>query len=153
MKIWELSAETKLFAPLAVVWDYFSSPANLNDITPDDMKFEVLTDLKGKKMYPGMVIEYVVRPILNIPMQWVTEITYCEEGKYFVDEQRFGPYAFWHHEHRFEQKEDHVLMTDTIHYAIGWGLLGSIAHAAFVRSKLEHIFRYRQVVMQKKFGQ
>jgi ligand-binding SRPBCC domain-containing protein len=98
------------------------------------------------------VIEYVVRPVLNIPMQWVTEIAYCEEGKYFVDEQRFGPYAFWHHTHRFEQKEGYVLMTDTVHYAIGWGLLGRIAHAVFVQHKLEHIFKYREEVMKKRFG-
>jgi len=152
MKIWTLKKETKLYASLEEVWDYFSSPANLNEITPDDMTFEELTDLNGKKNYPGMVIEYIVRPIMNIPLQWVTEITHSETGKYFIDEQRFGPYAFWHHEHSLEQRDGYILMTDTVHYAIGWGILGRIAHALIVRRKLEHIFRFREAVMERRFG-
>lgn len=147
-----METTTRLYAPLSEIWAYFSSPANLNEITPADMSFEVLTDLEGKKMYPGMIICYIIRPLFGIPLQWVTEITQCEEGCYFVDEQRFGPYAFWHHQHRFEERDGYVLMTDTVHYAIGWGVLGHLAHALFVKRKLEHIFRYREQVVGQKFG-
>ena len=152
LKIWKLEPQTKLYGTMEEMWDYFSSPMNLNDITPPDMQFEVLTDLSGKKMYAGLMIEYIVRPFLHIPMQWVTEITHCVEHSHFVDEQRFGPYALWHHQHHFSQQDDHILMTDTVHYAIGWGPLGRLAHVLLVRGKLQHIFDFREQVMERRFG-
>jgi ligand-binding SRPBCC domain-containing protein len=146
--------ETKCFIPqpLEKVWDFFSSPINLNAITPDDLHFEILTDLTNKKMYPGMIIRYKIKPMLNIPMSWTTEITHCEEGRMFVDEQRFGPYAFWHHQHFFEAAEGGVWMTDTVHYAVGWGPLGWLASKLFVDAKLQHIFDYRERKVEELFG-
>ena len=102
-------------------------------------------------MYAGMIIQYKVRPLLNIPMGWTTEITHCEEGKYFVDEQRFGPYALWHHQHHFEDKGTHVLMTDIVNYAMPLGILGRIAHAVWVKNKLKGIFDYRTHVIDRIF--
>ena len=94
-------------------------------------------------MYAGQLIEYRVSPVLGIPMYWMTEITHVVEGKYFIDEQRFGPYALWHHQHHFREVEGGVEMTDIVHYKIHLGLLGWIADRLFVRQKLEQIFDYR----------
>ncbi|MFN9799097.1 MAG: SRPBCC family protein, partial [Bacteroidota bacterium] len=103
-------------------------------------------------MYPGMVIHYRERPLLQIPLRWTTEITHCVDKKYFVDEQRFGPYAFWHHQHHFEEVSGGVQMTDTINYAIGMGPLGSMANALYVGKRLEEIFTYREKVVGDIFG-
>ncbi len=99
-----------------------------------------------------MIINYKVRPVLNIPLRWTTEITHCEEHSYFVDEQRFGPYAFWHHLHKFEKLNDCIEMTDLVHYALPLGPLGKIANALYVEKKLQHIFDYRNEVIAKYFG-
>jgi ligand-binding SRPBCC domain-containing protein len=152
MKVYRLSTETFIPASHDTVWNYFATPINLNEMTPPDMSFEILTDVQGVKMYAGMIIQYKVRPLLNIPMGWTTEITHCEEGKYFVDEQRFGPYALWHHQHHFEAVDGGVKMTDTIHYAIGMGVLGRIAYAVYVKNRLEGIFSYREKRVKEIFG-
>lgn len=134
------------------VWSYFATPYNLNEMTPPDMIFEILSDVKGKKMYSGMLINYRIRPLLNIPMRWTTEITHCEERSYFVDEQRFGPYALWHHEHRFVQKDGYIEMTDTVHYALKMGILGRIVNRLYIQKKLKGIFDYRRIKVDEIFG-
>ena len=91
--------------PLDEIWHFFSRPENLNAITPQDMSFEILSDIADKEMYEGMLIRYKISPFLGLKMNWVTEITKIKEGAYFIDEQRFGPYAFWHHQHHFEERE------------------------------------------------
>jgi ligand-binding SRPBCC domain-containing protein len=152
MKVYALERKIVIKSTMAEVWDFFSSPYNLNEITPPDMSFEILTDIKGKKMFPGMIINYKVRPLLNIPLRWTTEITHCADNSYFVDEQRFGPYTFWHHLHKFEQKENGVEMTDLVHYALPMGPLGTIANALYVQKRLEGIFDYRNEIIEKKFN-
>lgn len=144
--------EFKQFVPrdLDTVWDFFSSPANLNAITPDDMNFEILGNVP-KKMYPGLFISYKVRPLLNIPLDWTTEITHVEDKKYFVDEQRIGPYNIWHHEHHFEEVEGGVMMTDILHYDIGKSFLGSIAGALFVHKRVAQIFSFREEKLKELF--
>jgi len=152
MKVYRLSTETFIPASLDTVWNYFATPINLNEMTPPDMSFEILTNVEGVKMYPGMIIQYKVRPLLNIPMGWTTEITHCEEGKYFVDEQRFGPYALWHHQHHFKEVEGGVKMTDLIHYKAPMGFLGDIAVALFIKKQLEGIFEFRKKKVIELFG-
>ena len=83
---------------LQSAWDFFSSPLNLKKITPPEMGFEVKTALPDK-MYEGLMIEYTVKPLLGIPLNWITEIKTVKELDFFVDEQRKGPYRIWHHEH------------------------------------------------------
>ena len=113
---------TSLVLPISLdeAWAFFSVPDNLDDITPPDMGFEILTD-NEKRTYAGQIIRYRVRPLFNIPMTWVTEITHCEDRAYFVDEQRFGPYAMWHHQHHFKEVEGGVQMDDILHYKLKWG--------------------------------
>ena len=138
---------------LEEAWNYFSSPKNLKEITPDYMDFQVHTPIEELEgMYPGQMISYTVRPVLGLPLQWTTEITHVEDNKFFVDEQRVGPYTMWHHQHHFEEIEDGVLMTDIVHYMLPFGPLGWIARKLFVERQLEGIFSYRFEVCNKKFG-
>jgi len=133
------------------IWDFFSRPENLNDMTPNDMSFEILTDVSGVRMYPGMLIRYRISPFAGIKMSWVTEITHIEEGRYFIDEQRFGPYAFWHHQHHFEPRDGGVLMTDILHYKVPYGPIGNLANLILVEPKVDQIFRFRVAAVEKHF--
>lgn len=151
MKIYEKKWEQWVPATLDEAWGFFSRPENLNRITPEDMDFEILSDISGMQMYPGMIVRYKVRPVFNIPMNWVTEITHVQDRKYFIDEQRFGPYALWHHQHHFQEKDGGVLMTDILHYAIPFGPLGRIANAVLVDNRVEDIFRFREKVISDIF--
>lgn len=108
------------------------------------MGFHILTDEEDiKTAYSGQIIEYTVSPVLGIKMYWLTEITHLVEKKYFVDEQRFGPYSFWHHQHFIKEVEGGVEMIDIIHYKLPLGILGRIANALFVKKQLAEIFNYR----------
>lgn len=141
--------QRKQFLPVTLerAWEFFSTPANLQAITPPDMRFVVKEGEYSKGMYPGLIIEYTIRPILGIPLYWMTEITHVDHLRYFVDEQRFGPYAFWHHQHHFKTVEGGVEMTDIVHYRLPFGILGTMAHALFVGKRLEGIFTYRTKVI------
>jgi len=137
--------ETKQFinSDLDSVWDFMSSPKNLAVLTPEHMGFEVLSKFEETKMYPGQIIEYYVSPLFNIKLRWVTEITHVKDKEYFVDEQRFGPYAFWHHQHFLKEVSGGVLMSDIVNYKLPLGPLGKIANALFVKHQLQQIFDYR----------
>lgn len=138
---------------LDTAWDFFSSPANLKTITPPYMGFEITSGFNpGEKMYAGMMISYIVKPLLGIPMEWVTEITHVRDRAFFVDEQRLGPYALWHHQHHFKAIEGGVEMRDIIHYRAPMGPLGKIAVALFIRKKVESIFDYRYQKLEGLFG-
>lgn len=111
------------------------------------MRFTVKNGPHAGKMYPGLIIEYSIRPLLGIPVYWMTEITQVAPLRYFIDEQRFGPYSFWHHQHHFEAKDDGTEMTDIVHYRLPLGPLGTLAHRLFVRKRLEAIFDYRRKII------
>lgn len=151
MTLHEHRFEQILPISLEEAWSFFSAPKNLNEITPDDMRFEILTkDIP--QMYEGMLIQYNVTPLLGIRMPWVTEITHVVPGKLFVDEQRFGPYAFWHHQHHFEEVENGVLMKDILHYRVPLGSVGKLVNALFIEKKVKSIFEYRFELLTNKFG-
>ena len=143
MKIHRLQEEQFLPISLEKAWEFFSTPVNLDLITPDDMSFEIRSGA-GEKTYAGQIIMYRIKPLLNIPMNWVTEITHCEVGRMFIDEQRFGPYKFWHHQHHFRQVDGGVLMTDILHYALPFGWLGEIMGSLFIHKRVAGIFIYRR---------
>ena len=142
-KVYSLKTIQAIPAPLEKVWQFFSNPANLKDITPGNLGFKVISSHHGEKIYAGQIIEYKVSPVLGIPLYWMTEITYMEEGKYFVDEQRFGPYSLWHHQHHFKAIDGGVEMTDIVHYKVPFGILGDIAQRLFVKQQLKSIFDFR----------
>jgi len=132
-------------------WDFFSSPKNLNEITPPDMTFVITSEILNK-MYEGMFITYKVSPFFGIKLNWVTEITHIKDKEFFVDEQRVGPYRIWHHEHHFKVVPGGVEMTDILYYDIGKGLLGFTAGFAFVDDKVKQIFDYRYRKLEEIFG-
>ncbi len=132
-------------------WDFFSTPVNLKDITPEYMGFHILSEVP-EKMYPGLIISYIVKPILNIPLRWHTEITHIKEKEYFVDFQISGPYKIWHHQHHFRSIEGGVEMVDLLSYELPLGFIGKIARGLFVGKKVEQIFDYRYKVLEEKFG-
>lgn len=139
--------------PLAEAWDFFSSPANLSKITPAKMNFIIKSNFSpDTKMYPGMMISYKVSPVFGIKMNWTTEITHVKDHVYFVDEQRTGPYAIWHHEHHFKEIKGGVEMTDILTYAIPFGIIGQIANAVLVEKEVQKIFEYRTGQVDKLFG-
>lgn len=150
MKLYRFERAQTLPILLEEAWIFFSNPGNLREITPDSMGFEVTSDLPDR-MYAGMVVAYKVRPFPLIPVRWVTEITHVDEPRLFVDEQRFGPYRFWHHQHHFRAVDGGVEMRDVIHYGLwGWPLTGLMN--LMVRRQLGDIFRHRSEVLARRFG-
>jgi ligand-binding SRPBCC domain-containing protein len=132
-------------------WDFFSDPRNLAVITPPEMGFVVKTELPPR-MHPGLIIQYLVRPLFGIPVNWVTEITHVVEHQLFVDEQRFGPYRFWHHQHHFREIEGGVEMRDIVHYDVGFGPIGDLANLLIVKPRVQAIFDFRRRVLEQRFG-
>ena len=130
-------------------WEFFSVPENLDRITPEDMSFEILTGA-NEPTFTGQIITYRIRPFLGIPMNWVTEITQAVPGSYFIDEQRFGPYRFWHHCHRFTESDGGVLMEDVLHYGLPGGFVGELFGAP-IHKKVHGIFSHREEILNEIF--
>jgi ligand-binding SRPBCC domain-containing protein len=151
MKIYNLSRTQFLPISLREAWDFFSAPANLSKITPEHMKFKILYTSGGSKAYAGQIIRYKINVLPGIMVHWVTEITHVGELSYFVDEQRFGPYALWHHQHHFKEVPGGVEMRDELNYAIPWGILGRLANWVFVGAEVNRIFDHRYKVLEQYF--
>ena len=140
--VYRLSSKQKLPITIDEAWDFLSSPKNLKTITPDYMSFDILSGA-DKPMFAGQIIQYIVTPVLGIKTNWVTEITHVIDKQYFVDEQRFGPYALWHHKHFIKEIDGGVEMEDIIDYKVPFGFLGRLVHPILVKPKLTEIFNYR----------
>ncbi|WP_231634293.1 SRPBCC family protein [Salinicoccus sp. YB14-2] len=152
MKMYTLTRYQKLPVTPEEAWAFFSNPKQLEEITPDDMPFEMIGD-GPPGMYAGMIIEYNIEPFPKFPVKWITEITHVEEGKYFVDEQRFGPFKFWHHQHHFREIEGGVEIIDTVNYILPFSLIGRITHNLVVKGRLAEIFDFRQKTLKAAFGE
>ncbi|NWF89147.1 MAG: SRPBCC family protein [Ignavibacteriaceae bacterium] len=150
MKIYQF--KTSQFLPITIekAWEFFSNPNNLPKITPPWLNFKV-TSQPQNKMYAGMIITYLVRPMLNIPTTWVTEITHVNAPHYFVDEQRFGPYKFWHHQHIFREANNGIEMEDIVSYAVPFGLAGWLLNKILIEKKIIEIFSFRSKALEKIF--
>lgn len=151
MKIYHLKRTQFLPISLTDAWDFFSTPGNLAKITPEHMGFKILYISGGDKAYAGQIIRYHVSVIPGIKVHWVTEITQVNEPNYFIDEQRFGPYSLWHHQHHFKAVPGGVEMTDEVNYAIPLGPLGRLAHFIFVGREVNRIFEHRFNVLKEFF--
>lgn len=151
-KVYAFKTVQQIPISLDKAWEFFSNPANLATITPANMDFKTISKYHGDTMYAGQVIEYTVKPLLGIPLYWMTEITHVEDKKYFVDEQRFGPYSLWHHQHHFKVIDGGVEMTDIVHYKLPLWFLGDIAQVLFVKKQLKEIFDYRFKKVEEMFG-
>ena len=138
----QLTRQQWLPISLPEAWQFFATPKNLNLITPPEMSFVIKNKLPDE-MYEGLLIHYTIRPFLHIPFNWLTEITHIRPQQYFIDEQRFGPYKLWHHEHHFKEENNGVLMTDILYYDIGKSIAGRIAGSVYVHKQIRKIFVYR----------
>ena len=152
MKIFKLHTKQKLPITIQTGWDFLSDPRNLKEITPNTMNFNI-TECDYKKIYAGQIIQYTVTPLMNIPLKWVTEITHVVDKKYFVDEQRFGPYSLWHHKHFIKEVEGGIEMEDIIHYKIPLGFIGYFMNYLIIKNKLGNIFDYRKKKLNEIFGE
>jgi len=152
MAFYQKKTEQFIDASIEEVWNFMSSPKNLKEITPKHMGFDITSDNKDQKMYEGMIVSYIVKPILGIPTKWLTEITHVVDKKYFVDEQRVGPYKLWHHQHILEERDNGVYMIDIITYQPPFGFLGAIANSLFIKKQLDAIFEYRFEAVNHKFN-
>lgn len=150
MRLYSLRRVQLLPVQMVTAWEFFSSPANLPLITPPNLAFEVTSPLP-ERMYPGMVITYRVSPFPGVKVPWVTEITHMTEPNYFVDEQRLGPYRFWHHQHHFRELSEGVEVTDLVHYALPLDPLSRPMHF-LVERRLDEIFNYRRRALTEQFG-
>ena len=148
--MYRLQAVQELPISIEKAWDFYSNPKNLAVITPDNLGFQIRTDLPDR-MYPGMMIVYTVKPLLGIPMTWVTEITQMRQNELFIDEQRIGPYQMWHHQHIFEEIDGGVRMTDIVDYQLPLAPFGNIGHFV-VKGELKKIFGYRVRKTEELFG-
>lgn len=150
MKLHRLAARQVVPISLHAAWDFFSDPRNLGRITPPEMRFTVTSPLEGE-MYAGMIVTYTVRPLLGVPIGWITEITHLQKPVFFVDEQRFGPYRFWHHQHRLREAEGGTEVSDVIHYALPVGATG-LVNRWLVKPQLARIFEFRRNAMERLLG-
>ena len=151
MQVFTIYKTQKLPIPLPEIWEFFSDPHNLKDITPVDLGLQIKTAPK-EKMYNGMIITYRVTLIANFSMTWVTEIKNIHQPHSFIDEQRFGPYRFWHHRHTFRDVPGGVEIGDLIHYALPFGIFSPMINDAIIAPKLEKIFTHRAQTLAYKFG-
>lgn len=152
MSLYNLHTQQKLPITIDEAWEFFSNPKNLNTITPDTIKFKTLSG-DDRKMFQGQIIHYKISPFPFVSMEWITEITHVKVNSFFVDEQRFGPYVFWHHKHFFSETEGGIYMEDIVHYKVPFGIIGQIFHPFIVRPKLEEIFKFRKDKLTELFGE
>jgi ligand-binding SRPBCC domain-containing protein len=149
--VYQLSSKQNLPISIDTAWEFLSNSKNLKTITPDYMSFDILSGGE-RPMFAGQIIQYIVTPIFGIKTNWVTEITHVIDKKYFVDEQRFGPYALWHHKHFIKEIEGGIEMEDSIDYKLPFGILGRLVHPILVKPKLTEIFNYRTKKLIELFG-
>ena len=150
MRLYQLHTKQKLPISIDQAWEFLSDPNNLEKITPD-MGFEILSGT-DRPMFAGQIIQYIVSPFPGVKTKWVTEITHVKDKEFFVDEQRFGPYALWHHKHFIKEIEGGVEMEDIVDYKLPFGILGRLLHTLVVKNKLKNIFEYREKRLIELFG-
>lgn len=150
MKLYQFKVKQLLSISLDEAWSFFSDPENLSKLTPPWLNLKITSDLPDK-MYEGMIISYKVHPILGIPFNWVTEITSVKEKKFFIDEQRFGPYKFWHHQHHFKENGNGIEMQDIVSYALPFDPISRMMNKLIVGNKVKKIFEFREEALKKLF--
>jgi ligand-binding SRPBCC domain-containing protein len=136
---------------IETAWGFFSDPANLNRITPPAMDFRI-TSPPQTTTYAGQILTYTLRPLFGISMTWTTEITHVSEPYFFVDEQRFGPYRFWHHQHFFREVPGGVEVRDLVHYLLSHNQMAGLVNRFIVAPRLKKVFNYRTQALNGIFS-
>ncbi len=150
-KIHTLYREQTIDTDLDTAWDFIRRPENLNKITPEDMHFEIVSEVP-EHMRDGLIIEYRIGIPLLGKQAWLSELKHIRDRHSFVDEQRIGPYQLWYHYHEITESPGGVRFIDRVHYALPHGPLGAIAHLLYVKGQLKHIFDYRKTAMEREFA-
>ena len=150
--MYTLEREQWLAAPPGQVWEFLQNPANLDRITPPDLRFSIVSETPAV-MYDGLIIEYRIAIPLLGSHAWITEIKHVSPGRSFVDEQRLGPYRFWYHHHEIEPADGGTRMRDRVSYQPPFGPLGRLLHPFYIRPTLERIFDYRRQELQLLLGE
>jgi len=145
-----LSREQLVPRPRPQVFAFFADAANLERLTPPNLKFSIQTSLPIA-MLPGAIIDYRLS-LFRVPFRWRTVIEVFEPGSRFIDVQAKGPYALWRHLHEFIDAPGGTLARDRVEYALPLGPLGDLAHALFVRRQLEQIFDFRRGIIERVFA-
>jgi ligand-binding SRPBCC domain-containing protein len=145
----QLGREQTIPADVSAVWAFFATPRNLNALTPPSLHFQLLGE--PLPMHAGQMLSYRIRVAPLVRLRWLTEIVHVEPGRYFVDEQRIGPYRLWHHEHHFAETSGGTRMVDRVTYALPLGVVGDLIHAVWVRRQLRYIFDYRAARVRDLF--
>ena len=153
MKVTKWYTEHKVKGSIEEVWKFFSHPANLNQLTPKEVNFSIKSISGEGPMYPGMLVQYQIRPFKWIPVNffWVAEIKQVQPPNRFIDEQRYGPFAFWYHEHAFEAVADGVIIKDILHYRVPLGFLGKLIDRLVIRFAIKRIFSTRTDILHEYF--
>lgn len=132
------------------VFRFFADPANLQRLTPPWLRFKVVSP-EPLPRGEGAVFEYRLR-VRGLSIRWRTLIESYEEGSRFVDRQIAGPYGLWHHTHLFEDLPGGgTRITDRVRYRVGWGFIGRLITAVWVRKDIDRIFAYRKRVLAELF--
>ncbi|HEY0354912.1 MAG TPA: SRPBCC family protein [Flavisolibacter sp.] len=151
-KIYRLERVQKIPSDIETVWKFFSNANNLLSITPPFLNLKMTNEASDQEIHKGQTMTYIVKPLLGIPLSWLTEITEVDRLKMFIDEQKKGPYQLWRHQHHFKTIEGGVEMTDIVDYSLPFGFLGTLAHPIIVEKKLNQIFSYRHQAVEDLFG-
>lgn len=153
--VYRLDAVQHLDTGLDEAWRFFSDAGNLREITPGELDFRI-TSGGAPAVYPGLIITYRVKPLFGIEVGWVTRISRVQEpaggSASFADDQLVGPYALWHHEHRFRETGRGVEAVDVVHYALPLELITRFVHGLAVEPQLRRIFNHRAEVLARRFG-
>lgn len=146
-RVYQLTSETILHAPIDRVFEFFSEAANLQKLTPPWIGFNILTALPIE-MKQGSLIEYRIS-LHGLPIKWRTKIAEWSPPNRFVDVQLSGPYRLWHHTHSFEACPEGTKMADEVLY---WPLGGALANSLLVERDVRRIFQFREDEIVKHFA-
>ena len=151
-KVYHIKHTQFINSNIETVWEFFSLPSNLDKITPPAMKFNTLHITGGERMYSGQLICYKVSPLPLFRIRWTTEIKNVSYQKYFIDEQKHGPFSLWYHQHIFIEKPNGVEMVDEVSYALPLGWIGRVVNLLFMETKVKGIFEYRRKAIDQIFN-
>ena len=151
MKIYQLYRQQQLNVTLQEAWNFFSSPYHLNDLTPDFFHVTIISKVP-ENIYGGLMLHYQMKAVFGIPMNWLSEISHCDEPKRFVYEQRVGPFKFWSHEVCLTETPGGIMLEDIMFYAMPLGWLGQLFNTLLIHHKLERIFDTRRDYLDSQWG-
>ena len=141
MKYYSLTTSQSFELDIKKVFNFFSKPENLEEITPPNLKFKIITR-PPIPMLEGQIIDYKIT-ISLIPIKWKTLIVDYNPPYYFVDQQIKGPYSLWIHSHKFKYEDGITTVTDIVKYKPPFYFIGAIANKIYIKNMLCKIFEYR----------